>query len=487
MSDTPQPTPPPQYRLSEDWLAVFLGLFVLCATAWGIWVTNPDLKQAFFADAVETSDNEMPPAELKLKNPLKLWVDKPQTWKSSPLDAFQGKKGSALPGILGAGLFLWVLFTAGCGIRGDSVLWFGLTFPVIYALSLVAYLLSTQSAIKHYNLEYALWALLVGLLISNTIGTPKWLKPGVRTEYYIKTGLVLLGAEVLFSKLLALGVPGICVAWIVTPIVLISTYLFGQYVLKIESKSLNMVISADMSVCGVSAAIATAAACKAKKEELSAAISMSLMFTVIMMVVMPQIITLLGISDAVGGAWMGGTIDATGAVAAAGEMLDNKAAMEVAATIKMIQNILIGVVSLCVAMYWVAYVEKSDVDTATTPGVGEIWKRFPKFVLGFLLASILASIFYNSGSAGVQLVGEVTSVTKGLRSWCFCLAFVAIGLDTNFAELFKTLKGGKPLILYICGQSLNLVLTLAMAYLMFDFTFPQARVEIMSREVINSQ
>ncbi|MFN9914991.1 MAG: putative sulfate exporter family transporter, partial [Pirellulaceae bacterium] len=106
-----------------------------------------------------------------------------------------------------------------------------------------------------------------------------WLRPAVSPELYVKTGLVLLGAEVLFGKLLMLGIPGMLVSWTVTPIVLVATYIFGQRVLKMESRALNMVISADMSVCGVSAAIATAAACRAKKEELSLAIALSLVFT----------------------------------------------------------------------------------------------------------------------------------------------------------------------------------------------------------------
>ncbi|MEZ6112913.1 MAG: putative sulfate exporter family transporter [Pirellulaceae bacterium] len=163
----------------------------------------------------------------------------------------------------------------------------------------------------------------------------------------------------LLSQLVALGLPGVFVAWVVTPIVLISTYVFGQRVLKIESNSLNMVISADMSVCGVSAAIATAAACKAKKEELSLAIGMSLSFTVVMMVVMPVLIRLFGIDDILGGAWMGGTIDSTGAVAAAGAALGEDA-LKVAATVKMIQNILIGVVAFGVAVYWVTCVEPNS-------------------------------------------------------------------------------------------------------------------------------
>jgi uncharacterized membrane protein YadS len=101
--------------------------------------------------------------------------------------------------------------------------------------ALTGEILAAHSVVKSYNLEYALWALGVGLIISNTIGTPKWLSPAVCTEFLIKTGLVLLGAEVLMSRLLALGLPGVCVAWVVTPIVLISTYIFGQKVLKMES------------------------------------------------------------------------------------------------------------------------------------------------------------------------------------------------------------------------------------------------------------
>lgn len=246
-----------------------------------------------------------------------------------------------------------------------------------------------QATSRHYGIGYPAWAIILGLLISNTIGTPKWVMPAVQTEYYIKTGLVVLGAEILFGKILAIGIPGIFVAWIVTPIVLVTTYIFGQKVIKIPSKTLNITISADMSVCGVSAAIATAAACRAKKEELTLAVGLSLVFTSIMMIVMPAFIKAVGIPYILGGAWMGGTIDSTGAVAAAGAFLSDRA-MYVAATIKMIQNVLIGVTAFFVALYWCTRVE-------CAPGqkvpLTEIWHRFPKFVLGFIVASIIFQPF----------------------------------------------------------------------------------------------
>ena len=239
------------------------------------------------------------------------------------------------------------------------------------------------------------------------------------------------------------------------------------------SKTLNMTISADMSVCGVSAAIATAAACRAKKEELTLAVGLSLVFTSIMMIVMPAIIKATGMDHVLGGAWMGGTIDATGAVAAAGAFLSERA-LYVAATIKMIQNVLIGVIAFCVAVYWCA---KYECEAGQKVGAMEIWHRFPKFVIGFITASIVFSTIYASmgESIGYALIdhGVIRGFTKSFRGWFFCLAFASIGLATNFRELKHHFKGGKPFILYVCGQSFNLLLTLGMAYIMFFLVFPE--------------
>jgi uncharacterized membrane protein YadS len=255
--------------------------------------------------------------------------------------------------------------------------------------------------------------------------------------------------------------------------VLVATYWFGQKILKIGSKTLNMTISADMSVCGVSAAIATAAACNAKKEELTLAVGLSMVFTSIMMIAMPAFINAVGIPEVLGGAWIGGTIDATGAVVAAGAFLGDKA-LNVAATIKMIQNVLIGLIAFGVAVYWATKVEN---DGKTKVGISEIWKRFPKFILGFLGASIIFSIIYAFSPEWVSSAfidhGLIGGYTKNLRGWLFCLAFASIGLSVNFKELKHQFSGGKPLILYLCGQSLNLILTLLMAYVMFYLVFPE--------------
>jgi uncharacterized membrane protein YadS len=486
--------PPSSPFCSEDWCAIFLGWTILLFALMAAWVSRPpdiDDRTAGYQDVTRRLDalasaSEPDKAEIaslakqrkellgKLAvNPLKPWVAKLGSWDDNPALAFVDKQGASIvPGLLGVFAIGLVLFSVGLAITGQPVRGFPLAFAAVFLLAVLSYLLAGQNVVKHYNLEYALWALVVGLIISNTLGTPGFLRPAIQTEFYIKTGLVLLGAEILFNRLLALGVPGICVSWVVTPVVLITTYAFGQKILGIESRSLNMVICADMSVCGVSAAIATAAACRAKKEELSLAIGLSLIFTVIMMVVMPAVIDWIGMDPVLAGAWIGGTIDSTGAVAAAGAML-GETSLTVAATVKMIQNILIGAVAFGVAVYWVTSVDRA-VDSPR-PSALEIWRRFPKFVLGFLAASLLFSGVASSGAEGEAVTSAVISGTSEvMRGWFFCLAFVSIGLDTNFRELGRFLVGGKPLILYVCGQTLNLALSLAMSWLMFEKVFPNA-------------
>ena len=361
-------------------------------------------------------------------------------------------------------------FAVAVRLMGEKALRFAGGYAVVSLLAILAYFIEKQGAVSAYGLPYALWALVFGLLISNTIGTPAWLLAGSKTELFIKTGLVLLGAEILFGKIIVLGSRGLLVAWFVTPCVVLFMYFFGTRVLKMTSKALVIIVAAATSVCGVSAAIATAAAAKAKKEELTLAVGMTLIFTVLMMIAMPPVIKAVGMSEQVGGAWMGGTIDATGAVVAAGALLGDNAEI-VAAVVKMIQNVLIGVVAFCVAVAWVTKVERDP--EAPRPSAMEIWYRFPKFIVGFVAASLVFSFLlipaFGGGQEGINAVEKdvIGAVTKTCRGWLFCLAFVAIGLESNFRQLADQMAGGKPIVLYIIGQSFNLILTLIAAYLAF--------------------
>ena len=405
-------------------------------------------------------------------------------WRSANYTQTTAKKktkvspGHRWPSLIGLCIIFALFFGIPLHFLGISPVKFFCGFFYVFAFAVLAYILAGQATMKEYGIGYAAWAILFGMIISNTVGTPKWVMPAVQTEYFIKTGLVILGAEILFGKILVIGIPGIFVAWLVTPLVLVVSYIFGNRILKIPSKTLNVTIAAAASVCGVSAAIATAAACKAKKEELTLAVGLSLIFTVLMMIFMPLFISAVGMPSILGGAWMGGTIDATGAVAAAGAFLGDKA-LYVAATIKMIQNVLIGAIAFFVAVYWVTRVERVG---KSRVGLMEIWIRFPKFVLGFIGVSVFCSVVYAAlgNDVGYTLFdqGVIRGFTKTIRGWFFCLAFVSIGLATNFRELASYFKGGKPFIHYVFGQTFNVVLTLLIAYIMFYLVFPEITLRI---------
>jgi uncharacterized membrane protein YadS len=407
---------------------------------------------------------------------------KAQDASSKAAGAAAKKAANLFPSLLSALVGGIIFFGIGICVMGQNVVKFALGFVGVFVAAVLAFMMGAQSTMHTYGIGAEAWAIIIGMLVANTVGTPDFIKPALKTEFYIKTGLVCLGAEVLMDKIVAIGVPGIFVAWVVTPIVLVVTFIFGQKVLKIPSKTLNITISADMSVCGTSAAIATAAACRAKKEELTLALGLSLVFTAFMMVAMPALIKALGLPAVLGGAWIGGTVDSTGAVAAAGAFLGTTA-LYVAATIKMIQNVLIGVTAFGVAVYWTTKVEPAEMGlSGRKVGLMEIWNRFPKFVIGCLIASLFCSII--SGGLGSDmsnaLVGQglVGGLTSPMRTWCFALAFTSIGLSTNFRELAVYFKGGKPVILYVCGQTFNLILTLTMAYVMFYKVFPEITAKI---------
>ena len=383
-------------------------------------------------------------------------------WVTLPTEAFPDR----VPGLLSLGLGLVIatgiaVHTMSGDGRGHAT-----AFIPIFCLAVLAYTIANQTGIRAAGFGYAFWALLIGLFIANAIGTPQWMKAAIRSELYIKTGLVFLGAEVLFGNILNLGLPGLFVAWFVTPIVLIFMYQFGTRILRIGSRSLVMVIAAATSVCGVSAAIAVAAAARAKKDELTLAVGMSLIFTVVMMVAMPAIVRTLGMDPIVGAAWIGGTVDATGAVVAAGALLGEQAE-QIAAVVKMVQNTLIGVVAFLVAVFWVTRIERNDNGSREQkPDAMEIWRRFPKFILGFLAASVIFS-FLLTPSLGDARVAGILDLTSDFRGWFFCLAFVSIGLESRFRDLAAQTSGGRPIQLYLTGQTFNVILTLVAAYLAF--------------------
>lgn len=367
-----------------------------------------------------------------------------------------------------------LFFTAGNRLQRKKAVPFLIAFIVLFLLTTVVRIISSQVLFNRY-LEYAFWALLLGLLISNLFFVPRWLKPALQTEFYIKTGLVIMGTEVLFSNIAKFGLYGLGIAWGVTPVVIIFMWFLGTKVLKIQNKSLVITISAATSVCGTSAAIAAAAASRARKTDLAFAVGTSLIFTVIMMVGLPIFIRAVGMDPLLGGAWIGGTVDSTGAVVLAGQALGDLGGI-VAALVKMIQNILIGFIAFGIALFFTARVDRKT--NGDSVWVGEIWQRFPKFILGFIGISLFFS-FILQPAVGVETTKDIVGHLGQFKNWAFALAFTSIGLETNFGELREQMQGGKPVTLYVIGQVFNVVLTFAVVWILLSgVLFPVPEISI---------
>ena len=422
----------------EDWQAVWIGAILIIAACIGIFAGAYDFSALKFST-------------------WHLWED--VTEKKTLLAQFSGVFWARLARTF---IVLAVLFGIGVKLQGEKLRKYLPAFLGLFVLAIAVRIISAEFTLNRY-LEWAFWALIVGLLISNTVGVPQWLRPAIRTEFYIKTGLVVMGFSVLFSNIAKFGLYGLGIAWIVTPIVIIFMWWLGTKILKIDNKPLVITLASATSVCGTSAAIATGAAAKAKKDDLSIAISISIIFTILMMVFEPMIIRWSGMSSLMGGALIGGTVDSTGAVVLAGNALGPEAE-QAAVLVKSIQNILIGFIAFFVAIFFATRVENSGVSKV---GAGEIWYRFPKFIIGFFVASLVAS-FIVLPLAGGDAVKSVNGVLDQYKNWAFVLAFTSIGLDTNFKEIGKQLHGGKVLWLYIIGQLFNIVLTLLAVWLLLS-------------------
>lgn len=424
----------------EDWLAIWIGFIIIAAVTIGLVSGAYDLKAANFST----------------------WGD----GTTGFLDIFNGSVAASL---LLTFVILALLFGIGTYLQKKSVSKFLPAFLGLFVITTVVRIISAQVIFSRY-LEFAFWALVLGLIIANTIKTPNWLKPALQTEFYIKAGLVTFGAEVLFSNIRKFGLYGLGIAWIVTPIVIIFMWFLGTRILKIKNKELVITIATATSVCGTSAAIAVAAASKAKKTDLTFAVGISLIFTVIMMVLFPIFIKVIGLNELMGGAWIGGAIDSTGAVTLAGAAL-GELGQTSATLVKMIQNILIGFVAFAVAIFFTSAENKAKSgNEKSSVGIGEIWHRFPKFILGFLAASVFTS-FIAQNAFGADTTSSIISNLGQFRTWAFALAFTSIGLETNFGELKEQFAGGKPVTLYVVGQLFNIVLTFAAVWILLSGTF----------------
>ncbi|ATL48432.1 putative sulfate exporter family transporter [Chitinophaga caeni] len=329
---------------------------------------------------------------------------------------------------------------------------------VVMLISMLAQFITSNHAVKNLGIEIVLFSLLIGLFLSNVTGIPSWVKPAIQTEFFIKTGLVLLGAGIIFHDILKGGALGI----LQSVVVVFTVWYFAFWVckkFKLDDE-FKMMISSAVSICGVSAAIATSGAIEGDNKKLSHVISLVLIIAIPMMLFMPMIANALGLSEAVAGAWLGGTIDTSGAVVAAGTILGDEA-LKYATLVKFSQNVLLGIAAFFISVYWTYRKNGPGKDIQERPGLASIWQRFPKFVLGFVLASLVFSFLLNP-----DVAKAAKAPIKDLQTCFFALAFACIGLETKFTDIFK-MENGRPAMAFIIAQVFNIFFTLIMAYLIF--------------------
>jgi uncharacterized integral membrane protein (TIGR00698 family) len=315
------------------------------------------------------------------------------------------------------------------------------------------------------SVEYPVYAIVIGLLgnaVLSATGVRDRLAPAFRTEFFIKTGLVLLGVSINLSLLVTAAGPAIVQALLLISGVFLFTWWLGGK-LGLDDK-LRALLASAVSICGVSAAIAAAGAVRAKREQLAYAASLVILFALPSIFLLPWLADVFGLSDAVAGAWIGGNIDTTAAVTAAGT-LAGEDALKIATIVKVTQNALIGIVAVALTAWFAFKVERTE--DAARPGAIELWRRFPKFVLGFVAASVIGTWFANSVSAADNTAAQ--AVATNFRTWFLILAFVSIGLEFRLTALREA--GWRPIAVFASATVVNIGLALALASLLFaDFT-----------------
>ena len=414
--DTPSSGKPPV--LNEDWTAVIVGAALIALVLLGVRPATP----RFAWGGERTAAVLVSPDNLARSAQVALLVLAPAVAGAALLRA---RVPVFVPGAAGLFVLAW-LAQAMAGYAGASAL----------------------------GLEYVIFALAIGLALNHTVAIPAWLREAARTEFYIKTGLVVLGATIIFDEIVGAGVLGIVQA----VVVVLSVWAFSFWLarrLRVDDELATMLASA-VSICGVSAAIATCGAIQGDRRKLSYVTSLVLVVAMPMMVLMPWAARAMSLPDVVSGAWLGGTLDTSAAVVAAGELLGD-AGRNAAVVVKLSQNALIGVAAFLLTVWWAMRNQTGRHGSS----VALIWERFPKFVFGFLLASALFSFVLADAT-----VTGTRGLLTGLRTVLFAMAFVSIGLETSLGSLVTT-GGGRPAAAFLGGQAFNVIVTLAAAWVLF--------------------
>jgi uncharacterized membrane protein YadS len=372
---------------------------------------------------------------------------------------------------------LWtVLFGIAVKAMGLKLGEFVGAFVVVFAVSTLIYFIGAWDQASKYNLEPPLVALVLGLLVSNVFGIPTWLRSGLRVEFYIKTGIVLLGAQLPFTLIVWAGPVAIIQAAIIS-LVTFGTIYFTAVKLGLDRR-FAAVLGSGGAVCGVSAAIAVAGAVGAKKEDAPMAITLVILWAIVMIIALPLIAKSLGLATGVAGAWIGTSefADAAGFAAAqtysgyagqGGIAGTPEASVQAFTLMKVIgRDMWIGVWALVLSIIATTRWENTGINSRAN--AGEIWRRFPKFVVGFFVASAIITLLaqgYSYDQFKKVLTPDLVAPLIGLRTWAFTFCFLSIGLSTRLRDLISA--GSKPFVAFTSGVVVNVILGFILSTIVF--------------------
>ena len=434
----------PPVLQSEDWWACFLGWFILVVAIVALREVEAGKWAVGFI-----------PAGPKL---AKDWTT---------LAAAFPRGMTALVSSFSIFLFMLILTMIGGYFMKFDLKRYIPGFVIIFLLALLSMIISRQAFFNKWGIEYVIFALVFGLIISNLFEVPEILKAAGKTEYFIKIGLVCMGADILFGDVIRGGFIGLVQAVLVATAVWFMTYWICRR-FKVSERFSAIIASAN-AICGVSATIAAGGAIQGNKKEVSYMVAWVLVCAVVLILIMPPIAKWMNLPNNWAGAWVGGVIDNTGAVVAAGGIIGGDAAYKTAAMVKMAQNVLIGVAAFLMALWATMTLDRRETGATERPSFMEIWYRFPKFVLGFVVSSLVVSILIEPVS-GLQASKAIGSALNNYRNWFFALCFVSIGLETNFKELISV-GGGRPAIAYWLSQTANAIWTLFITWILWSGAF----------------
>ena len=346
---------------------------------------------------------------------------------------------------------------------------------VVFAVSLLAQVVAKIPAVAYYGFESVFFSVLFGLLIRNVWHVPSWMKPAIQGEFYIKIGVVCLGATILFSDVMKSGIFGLVQACLVVAVVWFFAYRVSRR-MRVDRRT-AMILSSGVSICGVSACITAARVAGGDDRKLSYIVSLVLIVVVPMIYLMPWLASWLlpllfdnpETVQEVAGAWIGGTIDTTSGVAASSMMVSDLANRH-AVIIKAAQNVLIGVVAFFIALY--LSTRRGD-KAGQAPSLGIVWEKFPKFIIGFVAASLVFSVLQGNGLFTADARGKLAEpgVAKMFSTVFFSLAFVCVGLDTRLKDIVSR-ENRNLLWAFLAAQAFNIVVTFLIALVLFGVLKP---------------